>query len=121
MLTNNTNFYNKHFFNSFKYKNKYSLNVNNNNFFSICQLNNNDNKDINNNKNDDDDNNNNNNNFFKNMINLSSKKFNPSVLSLLNKGLNLALAPSRIPTDDIICNIEFGMKDLPNIIKETIR
>ena len=56
-VVNIANIYNKHLFNSFRYKNKDSLNVNNNKTFSIYQLNNNDNNDINNNKNDGNNNN----------------------------------------------------------------
>lgn len=67
--------------------------------------------------------NNNNNNMvgFKNVINLSSKNFDPFVFSLLNKGLKFSLAPNKTPTDDVICSIEYRIKDLPHNIKETIR
>jgi len=76
---------------------------------------------LNNSNQDDDDDNNKSSLVFKNVINLSNKTFDPSVFSFLNKGLNFALAPSKIPTDDIIYNIEYGIKDLPNNVKETIR
>ena len=70
-------------------------------------------------------NSNNNNNFtyllFKNVINLSSKNFSPFVFYLLNKGLNFSLPPNKIPINDIICINEFGIKDLPDNVKEVIR
>ena len=42
----------------------------------------------------------------RNVINLSSFSFDQHVFSLLEKGLNFALAPRKIPIHDIICDIE---------------
>jgi len=55
------------------------------------------------------------------VINLSSFSFPPSIFKVLGKGLNFALAPRKIPVDDIICDIEFGIRGLPDRIKDTIR
>lgn len=55
------------------------------------------------------------------VINLSSFSFPPSVFKLLGKGLNFSLAPKRIPVDDIICDIECGIRGLLDSIKDTIR
>ena len=55
------------------------------------------------------------------MINLSSFSFPHGVFKVLSKGLNFVLAPKKIPVDDIICDIEFGIKGLPDRIKDTIR
>jgi len=43
------------------------------------------------------------------------------VSNVLSKGLNFALAPKKIPVEDIICDIEFEIKGLPDNIKNTIR
>lgn len=58
---------------------------------------------------------------FKNVVNLSSCNFDPSVFNLLNKGFNFALAPKKIPINDIICNIKYGIRDFPDNVKEAIR
>jgi len=55
------------------------------------------------------------------VVNLSDFSFSPSMFSVLSKGLNFALAPKKIPVEDIICDIEFGIKRLPDNIKNTIR
>ena len=55
------------------------------------------------------------------VINLSNFSFPPSVFSLLGKGLNFALAPRKIPVEDIICDVEFGIKNLPDKTKDMIR
>jgi len=55
------------------------------------------------------------------VLNLSSFSFPPAVFSLLGKGLNFALVPRKIPVEDIICDVEYGIKNLPDKIKDTIR
>ena len=55
------------------------------------------------------------------VLNLSSFSFPLAVFSLLGKGLNFALAPRKIPIEDIICDVEYGIKNLPDKIKDTIR
>lgn len=55
------------------------------------------------------------------VINLSSFVFPPSVFKVLGKGLNFSLAPKKIHVDDIICDVEFGIRGLPDKIKDTIR
>ena len=35
------------------------------------------------------------------------------------KGINFSLAPKNIPIDDIICNIEYGIRDLPHNFEVT--
>ena len=57
----------------------------------------------------------------KQVVNLSSFSFNKHVYSVLEKGLNYALAPRRIPIQDIIFYIEYGIRDLPDNTKYIIR
>lgn len=67
---------------------------------------------------------NNNNNMNKNnVVNLSKFYFLALVysLSLLEKGLNFALAPRKIPMEDVMCDMEFGIRGLPDNVKDTIR
>eukprot|EP00253_Pinus_taeda_P030797 PITA_30797 len=52
---------------------------------------------------------------------LSSFSFLPAVFSLLGKGLNFALAPRKIPVEDIICDVEYGIENLPDKIRDMIR
>ena len=71
-------------------------------------------------------NNNSNINFFsflsnKTVFNLSSFSFDQHVFSLLEKGLNFFLVPKKIPNLDIICDIEYGIRDLPDTTKDIIR
>lgn len=74
-------------------------------------------------------NNNNNNNsnislsppYYKNVVNLSFSNFDPCIFSLLNKGLNFVISPEKVPIDDIICNIEYGIRDFPHNVKEVMR
>lgn len=39
----------------------------------------------------------------------------------MEKGLNFALAPNKIPNEEIICNLEDGIKTLSDNDKELIR
>lgn len=55
------------------------------------------------------------------VINLSSFSFPPSTFNILGKGLNFALAPRKILIEDIICDVEFRIRGLPDNIKDTIR
>lgn len=55
------------------------------------------------------------------VVNLSKFSFDPHVFSLLEKGLNFVVALRRIPVHDIICDIEFGIRDLPEASKDIIR
>lgn len=55
------------------------------------------------------------------VVNLSSMNFDPHVFCILEKELNFSLAPRKILMEDIICNIEFGIRDLFDNIKEAIR
>ena len=54
------------------------------------------------------------------VVDLSGFSFSPSVFSLLSKGLNFTLAPRSIPVDDIICDMKYRIRDLPDNIKDTI-
>lgn len=69
--------------------------------------------------------NNNNNNKPNNkmdnlVINLSNMKLDEHILNLLRKGLNFSITPRKILVEDILCNIEYGIKNLPDNIKEQI-
>jgi len=55
------------------------------------------------------------------VINFSSFDLDPFVLRLLNTGINFALAPRKILVDDIICKIEFGIRDLLDNDMEVIQ
>jgi len=55
------------------------------------------------------------------IINLSNTQINQVTLGLLERGLNFAISPRTIPRKDILCNIEYGIKNLPDNIKGTIR
>lgn len=53
--------------------------------------------------------------------NLTNKVFSNNELQLLNKGLNFSLIPQRIPTTDIIADIETIIKHDPDPVKHQIR
>lgn len=55
------------------------------------------------------------------VVNLSNFSFDSHVFSLLEKGLNFVGAPRKFPVNDIICDIEFGIRDLPDSTKDVIR
>lgn len=55
------------------------------------------------------------------VINLSSFSSSPSIFNLLGKGLNCSLAHRKISIEDIICDVECGIRGLPDNIKDTIR
>lgn len=55
------------------------------------------------------------------VVNLSNKQIDQNTLDLLEKGLNFSISPRAIPKEDILCNIEHGIRELPDNIKETIR
>jgi hypothetical protein len=44
-----------------------------------------------------------------------------NAISVLEKGLGFDLAPKKIPKDDFICNIEAGIKNLPENMAEEVR
>ena len=46
---------------------------------------------------------------------------NESTVSVLTKGLNFAVVPTRLPMEDIICGVETAIKKLPAHIAEEIR
>lgn len=57
------------------------------------------------------------NNNYKNdklVVNLSSYQLSDTARSVLSKGLDFAVAPSRIPVEDIISNIEASISHLPD-------
>ena len=54
------------------------------------------------------------------VVNLSSFSFDPPVFRLMEKGLNVSLAPRKILVDNIICDIEYGIKELPDVTKDII-
>ena len=47
------------------------------------------------------------------VVNLSQTELNSSSRTLLEKGLNFAIAPKKILVEDIICSIEESIKHLP--------
>lgn len=56
------------------------------------------------------------------LVTLSSHTLNKDEISVLNKGLNFAIAPKRIPTESIICCIEDSIQHLESDEeKEAIR
>jgi hypothetical protein len=55
------------------------------------------------------------------IVNLADKILDGGTLELLEKGLNFVVAPKRIPLEDIICNVENVIKDLPENNVEDIR
>lgn len=55
------------------------------------------------------------------VVNMSSRNFSPEVMSVLEKGFNYALAPKRIPTEEIISEVEAGIRLLPGDVAEDIR
>jgi hypothetical protein len=57
----------------------------------------------------------------KTVINLSDVPLEESAVSALSKGLNYAVAPSRVPVKDIICGVEKAIKTLPIESAEEIR
>ena len=57
----------------------------------------------------------------KKVVNISSYELKKEEAEVLNKGLNFALAPSRIPNEEIICSLEDGIKTLNNEDKELVR
>lgn len=65
------------------------------------------------------DNNSNNNN--KKVINISTYELIKDEIKVLSKGLNFAVAPNRIPNEEIICDIEEGIKYLNDEDKDKVR
>lgn len=65
--------------------------------------------------------NNTNNKKYNLVINLSNIQLNEHILKLLSKGLNFSITPQKIPIEEILCNIEYDIKNLPNNIKEQIK
>jgi hypothetical protein len=55
------------------------------------------------------------------VINLSTHPIDENTTRLLEKGLNFAIAPRKIPFEDILCSIENSIKNLPDYAKEEIR
>lgn len=50
-----------------------------------------------------------------------SFSFDPLIYSLLGKVLNFSLAPRKKYLEDIICGIDYGIRELPDNIKDIIR
>jgi len=73
--------------------------------------------DNNNNSNNEVDNNNNNLCHSNRVVNSSRFSFSPPIYSLLEKGLNFSLTLKKISMEDIMCDIEFGIKGLPDNIE----
>jgi uncharacterized protein (UPF0335 family) len=55
------------------------------------------------------------------VINLSDSELNSATKSVLAKGLNFAVAPQRIPVEDIITGVETGIYKLSSDDAETVR
>lgn len=55
------------------------------------------------------------------ILNISNTHIDEVTIGLLEKGLNFAISPRTIPKEDILCSIEYGIKDMPDNIKEIIR
>ena len=63
----------------------------------------------------------NSNNNKKKVINISSYELISDEMEVLSKGLNFAVAPNRIPNEEIICDIEYGIKSLNDEDKDKVR
>lgn len=59
--------------------------------------------------------------FTNRVVKFFYKKIYLYGFSLLEKGLNFAVAPRRILIHDSICDIEFGLRDLSKASKDIIR
>ena len=57
----------------------------------------------------------------KHIMNLFGTQIDQVTLGLLQRGFNFSISPRTIPKKDILCNIEYGIKDLLDNIKEIIR
>jgi hypothetical protein len=56
-----------------------------------------------------------------NIVNLASAPVDQVIIKVLQEGLNFAVAPKSIPTDDFICSIEFGIHNKYKEEAEVIR
>ena len=57
----------------------------------------------------------------KKVVNLSSQVLEPEVINVLRKGLGFAVTPKNLPFENMICNIEDGINNLPLEDKEALR
>jgi hypothetical protein len=57
----------------------------------------------------------------KTVINRSSKQLSENATTLLSKGMNFAIAPARIPQEEIITEVETAIRHLPKEEAEEIR
>lgn len=57
----------------------------------------------------------------KKVINISSYELKKEEIEVLNKGLNFALAPNKIPNEEIVCNLEDEIKTLKDEDKDLVR
>lgn len=57
----------------------------------------------------------------KTVINLSKVELDQATTEVLSKGLNFAMAPKRIPAEEVICGVEIAIRDLPKPEAEVIR
>ena len=55
------------------------------------------------------------------VINLTERKLTEDETSVLSKGGNFAVTPRKIPTEDIIAQVEAGIRNLPAVATEEIR
>lgn len=55
------------------------------------------------------------------VVNLSSETLDEPICSVLNKTLNFAVAPTKVPFKEIICMVETALKDLPLSEAEEVR
>jgi hypothetical protein len=57
----------------------------------------------------------------KTVINRSSKQLSENATTLLSEGMNFAIAPARIPQEEIITEVETAIRHLPKEEAEEIR
>ncbi|KAG8226356.1 hypothetical protein J437_LFUL010495 [Ladona fulva] len=55
------------------------------------------------------------------VVNLSDRSISEAANSILAKGLNFAIAPDRIPTEEMIVSVEAAIRNLPRQTAEEIR
>ena len=55
------------------------------------------------------------------VINLTERKLTEEETSVLSKGGNFAVTPRKMPTEDIIAQVESGIRNLPVVAAEEIR
>jgi hypothetical protein len=58
---------------------------------------------------------------IKPVINLSSPKIESNTINVLEKGLNHAITPSRIPVEDFICSLKSAVYKLDPVLADNVK